>query len=166
MARYAIWAICFIATFGVITRPFKLPEAVWAVTGAVVLIVFGLLPIGDAWTAVLKGGDVYLFLIGMMLLSEVARAEGLFDWVAVHAVRMAKGSTSRLFALVFGVALLGEPLTAQLLLALAGVGLGVVLVNRDAAPLPAGATATHATAPAPAASPAAMPTPSRTNRPR
>ncbi len=102
-ARYAIWAICFIATFGVITRPFKLPEAVWAVTGAVVLVVFGLLPIGDAWTAVLKGGDVYLFLIGMMLLSEVARAEGLFDWVAVHAVRMAKGSTSRLFALVFGV---------------------------------------------------------------
>ncbi|MEG3161320.1 arsenic transporter [Sphingomonas sp. LB2R24] len=103
VARYAIWAICFIATFGVITRPFKLPEAVWAVTSAVVLIVFGLLPIGDAWTAVLKGGDVYLFLIGMMLLSEVARAEGLFDWVAVHAVQMAKGSTSRLFALVFGV---------------------------------------------------------------
>ena len=103
VARYAIWAICFIATFGVITRPFKLPEAVWAVTGAVVLLMFGLLPIGDAWAAVLKGGDVYLFLIGMMLLSEVARAEGLFDWVAVLAVRMAKGSTSRLFALVFGV---------------------------------------------------------------
>ncbi|KQN31446.1 arsenic transporter [Sphingomonas sp. Leaf34] len=103
LARYAIWAICFIATFGVITRPFKLPEAVWAVTGAVVLVVFGLMPIGAAWRAVLEGGDVYLFLIGMMLLSEVARAEGLFDWVAVHAVRMAKGSTSRLFALVFGV---------------------------------------------------------------
>jgi len=35
-----------------------------------------------------------------------------------------------LFALVFGVALLSEPLTAQLVLALAGVGLGIVLVNR------------------------------------
>lgn len=103
VARFAIWAICGIATFGVISRPFKLPEAVWAVLGAVVLVVFGLLPISDAWRAVLKGGDVYLFLIGMMLLSEVARAEGLFDWVAVHAVRLAKGSTSRLFALVFGV---------------------------------------------------------------
>ena len=103
VARFAIWAICGIATFGVISRPFKLPEAVWAVLGAVVLVVFGLLPITDAWRAVLKGGDVYLFLIGMMLLSEVARAEGLFDWVAVHAVRLAKGSTSRLFALVFGV---------------------------------------------------------------
>jgi drug/metabolite transporter (DMT)-like permease len=33
-------------------------------------------------------------------------------------------------ALVFGVALLSEPLTAQLVLALAGVALGIVLVNR------------------------------------
>ncbi|RZM22937.1 MAG: arsenic transporter, partial [Sphingomonas sp.] len=100
---YAIWAICFVATSGVITRPFKLPEAVWAVAGAAVLLVFGLMSPGAAWAAVLKGGDVYLFLIGMMLLSEVAREQGLFDWVAEHAVRLAKGSTSRLFALVFGV---------------------------------------------------------------
>lgn len=90
-------------------------------------------------------------------------------WLLRHypATRIASFTfLTPVFALVFGVALLGEPLTAQLLLALAGVGLGVVLVNRDAAPLPAGATATPATAPAPAASPAAMPTPSRTNRPR
>ncbi len=35
-----------------------------------------------------------------------------------------------LFALVFGVALLGEPLTVQLVVALVGVALGIVLVNR------------------------------------
>lgn len=35
-----------------------------------------------------------------------------------------------LFALVFGVVLLKEPLTAQLILALAGVAVGIVLVNR------------------------------------
>jgi drug/metabolite transporter (DMT)-like permease len=35
-----------------------------------------------------------------------------------------------LFALVFGVVLLNEPLTLQLMVALAGVGLGIVLVNR------------------------------------
>ena len=39
-----------------------------------------------------------------------------------------------LFALIFGVALLGEPLTAQLLLALAGVGFGILLVNRRRLP--------------------------------
>ncbi|KQW58241.1 DMT family transporter [Variovorax sp. Root411] len=35
-----------------------------------------------------------------------------------------------LFALVFGVVLLKEPLTAQLMMALVGVALGIVLVNR------------------------------------
>jgi drug/metabolite transporter (DMT)-like permease len=39
-----------------------------------------------------------------------------------------------LFALVFGVVLLKEPLTLQLVLALAGVALGIVLVNRKTAP--------------------------------
>ena len=37
------------------------------------------------------------------------------------------------FALVFGVALLKEPLTVQLVLALLGVGAGILLVNRKAA---------------------------------
>ncbi len=41
-----------------------------------------------------------------------------------------------LFALVFGVVLLKEPLTVQLMLALAGVGVGIMLVNRRA-PVPA-----------------------------
>ena len=102
-APVAIWTICGAATAGVIGRPFRLPEAVWAVAGAALLLVLGLIPIDAAWAAVRKGGDVYFFLVGMMLLSEAARREGLFDWVAVHAVNAAKGSPGRLFALVFGV---------------------------------------------------------------
>jgi len=35
-----------------------------------------------------------------------------------------------LFALVFGVVLLKEPLTAQLVIALTAVAVGIVLVNR------------------------------------
>ncbi|OAX63903.1 arsenic transporter [Xanthomonas translucens pv. arrhenatheri] len=102
-ANVATWSICAAATAAVITRPFKLPEAVWAVGGALLLLLLGLMPGAEAWHAVLKGYDVYLFLIGMMLLSETARAEGLFDWVAMHAVNLAKGSPRRLFAVVFGV---------------------------------------------------------------
>jgi drug/metabolite transporter (DMT)-like permease len=34
------------------------------------------------------------------------------------------------FALVFGVVLLGEPLTVQLVVALVGVAVGIVLVTR------------------------------------
>ncbi|WP_271300464.1 arsenic transporter [Sphingomonas sp. CV7422] len=94
-------AICAAATAGVIVRPFRWPEAVWAVGGALLLLAFGLIAPANAWAAVLKGSDVYLFLIGMMLLSEAARTHGVFDWVAHRAAAGAKGSAVRLFTLVF-----------------------------------------------------------------
>jgi arsenical pump membrane protein len=97
------WCIAVGATAGVITRPFKWPEAVWAVAGALLLVVLGLLPAQQALQAVGKGTDVYLFLFGMMVLSEVGRREGLFDWVAILAVNHAKGSPRRLFLLVYVV---------------------------------------------------------------
>jgi arsenical pump membrane protein len=71
--------------------------------GAALLVLFGLMPLPAALAAMAKGDDVYLFLIGMMLLSETARREGLFDWIAGHAVQAAAGSTPRLYALVFAV---------------------------------------------------------------
>ena len=94
-----IWAIAAIATAGVIVRPFDWPEAIWAVAGAAALLAFGLITPGDALTGIGKGIDVYLFLIGMMLLAEVAREEGLFDWLAAVATKRANGSPTRLFLL-------------------------------------------------------------------
>jgi arsenical pump membrane protein len=99
----ATWVIAGIATLGVILRPFRWPEAVWAVSGAVILVAAGLLPWMDAVRAVGKGGDVYLFLTGMMLLAEMARAAGLFGHVAARAARRAAGDPRRLFTLVYGV---------------------------------------------------------------
>ena len=97
------WTIAAVATTGVITRPLGLPEAVWAVGGAVLLVVLGLLSFGDALAGIGKGTDVYLFLTGMMLLAETAREQGLFDWLAAIATKRAKGSPTRLFLLVYGV---------------------------------------------------------------
>jgi arsenical pump membrane protein len=97
----SVWAICGAATAGVILRPFRLPEAIWAVLGAGLLVLIGALAPADALAAMAKGGDVYLFLIGMMLLAEAARTEGLFDWVAMQAARHSRGSPVRLFTLVF-----------------------------------------------------------------
>jgi len=102
-SNFAVWGIASLATAGVITRPFRWPEAIWAVTGATALVAFGLLPWTDAVTGVLKGLDVYLFLAGMMLIAEVARQEGVFDWAAALAVEYAHGSPQRLFALVYAV---------------------------------------------------------------
>jgi len=97
------WLIAALTALGVITRPFGWPEAIWAVLGAGLVVALGLLAPMDAWSGILKGLDVYLFLIGMMLLSELARQEGLFDWLAAIATSHARGSPKRLFALIFGV---------------------------------------------------------------
>jgi arsenical pump membrane protein len=64
-------------------------------------VLSALLPWPDALQAIGHGTDVYLFLIGMMLLAELARQEGLFDWLAALATRQARGSARRLFALVY-----------------------------------------------------------------
>lgn len=98
-----IFAIAALATLGVITRPLRIPEYVWVVGGTVVLVAFGFLPWRNAVAAAAKGIDVYLFLIGMMLLAEVARQEGLFDWLAALAVRHARSSARRLFLIIYSV---------------------------------------------------------------
>ena len=103
MSTALVWSIAFCAIAGVLFRPKEWPEAIWACLGALLLIVFGLLPIPQAIAAVRKGTDVYLFLTGMMLLAEMARREGVFDWLAGLAVRAARGSRSRLFTLVYVV---------------------------------------------------------------
>jgi arsenical pump membrane protein len=99
----ATWGIAALATFGVIVRPWNLPEFIWAAAGAVLLVLLNLLPWPDALAAAAKGTDVYFFLIGMMLLAEVARKEGLFDWLAAQAVRHSRGSAKRLFLIVYVV---------------------------------------------------------------
>jgi arsenical pump membrane protein len=107
----AILAICLGAVAGMLVRPWRVPEMAWACTGAMLLVVLGLITPQDAWSAILRGGDVDLFLAGMMLLSELARREGVFDWLASHAVGWSRGSPAKLFTLIY---LLGVIVTAVL----------------------------------------------------
>jgi arsenical pump membrane protein len=97
----ATWGIAALATFGVIARPWNLPEFIWAAAGAALLVLLNLLPWPDALAAAAKGSDVYFFLIGMMLLAEVARKERLFDWLAAQAVVHSQSSAKRLFLIVY-----------------------------------------------------------------
>src|SRR6267154_2878473 len=84
-------------------RPRGIPEVYWIGGGALLLIFLRLVPLSLAGRAVAQGSDVYLFLIGMMLLSELARERGVFDWLSSVAMRSANGSCSRLFTLVYSV---------------------------------------------------------------
>lgn len=84
-----------------LARPWGTKEVWWPCGGALLLVVFRLLSPRDAGAAIAKGTDVYLFLTGMMLLSELARYHGVFDWMASSVVRAAHGSRTRLFAMLY-----------------------------------------------------------------
>src|ERR1700759_792050 len=84
-------------------RPRDIPEVYWVGGGAILLLVLRLIPLRLAGKAVAEGSDVYFFLIGMMLLSELAREHGVFDWLSSAALRGSHGSSARLFTLVYGV---------------------------------------------------------------
>lgn len=99
----AIWLISLASIALVLIRPRRLPEALWSTLGAALLVLCRLITPAQAGRMVAKGLDVYLFLTGMMIMAELARREGVFDWLAVHAVNAAKGSRQRLFTLIYGV---------------------------------------------------------------
>jgi arsenical pump membrane protein len=101
-----IWLISAAAVTGLVARPRGIAEVWWALAGAAALTLSSLVPAAEAAAAILRGTDVYLFLAGMMLLSELARREKLFDWLAAYAVAHARGSPRRLFALVYAVGIL------------------------------------------------------------
>src|SRR5271156_2468030 len=96
-------AIVGVSILLMLIRPRGIAEVYWIGGGAVLLIVLRLVSFDLAEKAIARGSDVYFFLIGMMLLSEVAREHGVFDWLSSVAVRSANGSCRRLFALVYGV---------------------------------------------------------------
>jgi arsenical pump membrane protein len=86
-----------------LVRPRNIPEVYWISGGVLSLLFLRLISLPLAGRALLKAVDVCLFLIGMMLLSELAREHGLFDWLSALAVRNAHGSCVRLFTLVYAV---------------------------------------------------------------
>jgi drug/metabolite transporter (DMT)-like permease len=100
-----------------------------AVTAAVSPVLSLLL--GERWSFAYSG--YAWFSIGLQTVIGAFASYLAWMWMLRHypATRISSFTfLTPLFALVFGVALLSEPLTLQLVLALAGVGFGIVLVNR------------------------------------
>src|ERR1700730_6951341 len=110
-APFVTWTIAASTVAAMFVRPRRIPEAIWACLGAGLLLALHLVPFPEALGAVTKGYDVYLFLTGMMILAELARREGVFDWLAGIAMRAAAGSRVQLFALIY---LLGIVVTTVL----------------------------------------------------
>ncbi|HTV92102.1 MAG TPA: SLC13 family permease, partial [Verrucomicrobiae bacterium] len=110
-SSWLVIVISMTAVIGMILRPQRSQEWIWAVGAALVLLLVRAISPALAWSAILRGADVYAFLVGIMALSELARHEGLFDWLAARVLALGRGSRRRLFALVY---LLGIAVTALL----------------------------------------------------
>jgi arsenical pump membrane protein len=103
LAHILLSLIVGVSVLLMLVRPRNVPEVYWIAGGVLLLLIFRLVPLQLAGRAAVKALDVCLFLVGMMLLSELAREHGVFDWLSSVAVRSARGSCSRLFALVYAV---------------------------------------------------------------
>ena len=96
--------ICLVVAVSIVLmliRPRNIPEVYWISAGVLVLLTLRLITLRLTERALLKAVDVCLFLIGMMLLSELAREHGVFDWLSSIAIRRSNGSCARLFVLVY-----------------------------------------------------------------
>src|SRR5579863_3104913 len=102
-AHLLIIVIVVLSILLMLLRPRGIAEVYWIGAGAALLVVLRLVPLRLAGHAISEGTDVYLFLTGMMLLSELARHYGVFDWVSSVAVEHARGSCVRLFTLIYAV---------------------------------------------------------------
>ena len=98
-----IWIISLASILCMLLRPRRIAEVYWACGGGALLVLARLVPVTLAARAVYRGLDVYLFLAGMMILADLAREEGVFDWVADVAARHAGNSPRRLFILIYTV---------------------------------------------------------------
>lgn len=101
VAHPLVGCIVVISILLMLIRPRNKPEVYWVGAGVALLLAFRLIPLRLAARAAAEGTDVYLFLIGMMLLSGLAREYGVFDWLSSAVVRRANGSPERLFLLVY-----------------------------------------------------------------
>src|ERR1700738_2017002 len=100
--KTALTSLIGLATLiGIMTRPFRWNEAIIAMVGAAVLLILGLITPTDAFLTLFRDWNTFLFFLGMMGLSALAEAAGLFDWLAVQAARLAGQSAARLFLNVF-----------------------------------------------------------------
>src|SRR6201994_187217 len=86
---------------GIMTRPFRWNEAIIAMVGGAALLLLGLISPADAFLTLVRDWNTFLFFLGMMGISALAEAAGLFDWLAVQAARFAQQSARRLFLNIF-----------------------------------------------------------------
>jgi arsenical pump membrane protein len=92
-------ATCAMVLVGI--RPRRVPEWLWAIGGALLIVLLRYEPLGAALRAIVEQWNVMLFILGLMGLSAAAEESGAFAWIADVMLERGRGSRRRLFVLLF-----------------------------------------------------------------
>ena len=90
----------FIGTYAAIASD-RVDRALASLLGASVVILLGLVTQDDGFNAV--DWNVIFLLLGMMLIAGVLRRTGVFGWLAIRTVRVARGEPLAILLLLSGV---------------------------------------------------------------
>ncbi|MEU6820235.1 arsenic transporter [Streptomyces atriruber] len=98
VAALAVVLVC------AVIRPFRWPEAAFAVPAAGVVILAGAIPLDDVRDEAARLGPVIGFLAGVLVLAKLCADEGLFRACGSWMARRSAGSPRKLLGAVFGLA--------------------------------------------------------------
>jgi Na+/H+ antiporter NhaD/arsenite permease-like protein len=87
----------FIITYGLIIRE-RMHRTIAALLGGAAMIVVGILPQAQAFAAI--DWNVIFLLVGMMIIANLVRETGLFQWIAVQAVRLGRNDPFRILVIL------------------------------------------------------------------
>ena len=87
----------FLITYALIVTE-RVHRTVSALLGGVAMVLLGVLPQEQAFAAV--DWNVIFLLAGMMALANILRETGLFQWIAVQAVRLGRGDPFRIMLIL------------------------------------------------------------------
>ncbi len=94
-----IAAAIFLVVYGLIVTE-RLHRTLAALLGAVVVIGLGLISQHEAFSEEVVDFNVIFLLAGMMVIANVLAKTGIFQWLAVEAVRRTQGRPYRLLVLI------------------------------------------------------------------
>lgn len=97
MSAATLAGLIFLATYVMIVSE-KLHRTVTALTGGLLMILLGLVAQHDAFRAI--DLNVILLLAGMMMIAAIMAETGIFQWLAVQAVRMGNGAPIRILIIM------------------------------------------------------------------
>lgn len=97
MTTTVIAAVIFVFTYALIVSE-RVPRTLSALAGAMLMIWLSVIPQEEAFHAI--DFNVIFLLAGMMIIANVLRETGVFQWIAVKAVILGKGRPYRILVIM------------------------------------------------------------------